>query len=53
LAKQQKAGKRISTQPDPDLQLLLMSGALIEYNGERWLGVHPLALQYIQGLGLA
>jgi hypothetical protein len=53
LAKQQKEGKRISTQPDPDLQLLLMSGALIEYNGERWLGVHPLALQYIQGLGLA
>lgn len=53
LARQQKEGKRISTQPDPDLQLLLMSGALIEYNGERWLGVHPLALQYIQGLGLA
>lgn len=53
LAKQQKDGKRISTQPDPDLQLLLMSGALIEYNGERWLGVHPLALKYIQGLGLA
>ena len=31
---------------------LLMSGALIEYNGDRWLGVHPLARDYLTELGL-
>lgn len=46
----QSQGQRVTTQPDPDLQLLLMSGALIEYNGERWLGVHPLAKEYLAGL---
>lgn len=51
-ARQQAAGHRISAQPDPDVQLLLMSGALIEYNGKRWLGVHPLARQYLKDLGL-
>lgn len=50
IAREQAAGHTISAQPDPDIQLLLMSGALIEYNGVRWLGVHPLARQYLQDL---
>ena len=33
------------------VQVLLRSCALIEYNGERWLGVHPLAWEYLQSLG--
>lgn len=38
-------------QADPDLQLLLMSGALLEYNGIGWLRVHPLARGYLKKLG--
>ena len=51
IAKEQALGKSVIAQPDPDIQLLLMSGALIEYNGERWLGVHPLAIDYLKNLG--
>lgn len=51
IAKAQAAGKTTSAQPDPDIQLLLMSGALLEYNGQGWLGVHPLARQYLKALG--
>lgn len=29
-----------------------MSGALIEYNGDSWLGVHPLAIDYLKELRL-
>jgi hypothetical protein len=52
IAKAQSEGKEVATEPDPDLQYLLMSGALIEYNGDRWLGVHPLAKDYLIELGL-
>jgi hypothetical protein len=52
IAKAQSEGKEVTTEPDPDLQYLLMSGALIEYNGDRWLGVHPLARDYLTELGL-
>jgi hypothetical protein len=52
IAKAQSEGKEVATEPDPDLQYLLMSGALIEYNGDRWLGVHPLAKDYLTELGL-
>jgi hypothetical protein len=51
IAKAQSEGKEVATEPDPDLQYLLMSGALIEYNGDRWLGVHPLARDYLIELG--
>jgi len=51
IAKKQAGKQRIIAQPDPDLQLLLMSGALLEYNGDGWLGVHPLARAYLQDLG--
>ncbi|MBE2282880.1 MAG: hypothetical protein IAE77_05405 [Prosthecobacter sp.] len=52
IARAQAAGREVATEPDPDLQYLLMSGALIEYNGDRWLGVHPLAKDYLRELGL-
>ena len=51
IAKEQSQGREVTTEPDPDLQYLLMSGALIEYNGDRWLGVHPLAKEYLKELG--
>ncbi len=50
IAKEQSQGHTVSAQPDPDIQLLLMSGALIEYNGVGWLGVHPLAREYLLSL---
>jgi hypothetical protein len=50
IAQEQAAGRTTTSKSDPDIQLLLMSGALIEYNGDRWLGVHPLARQYLQDL---
>ncbi len=52
IAQAQAEGREVATEPDPDLQYLLMSGALIEYNGDRWLGVHPLAKDYLTELGL-
>ncbi len=52
IAKAQAAGETTTAQPDPDIQLLLMSGALLEYNGKGWLGVHPLAFQYLKSLKL-
>ena len=36
--------------PDRDIQILLMSGALIERNGIGWLGVHPLARDYLRAI---
>ena len=45
------AGHAPTAEADPDLQLLLMSGALLEYNGIGWLGVHPLARAYLRKLG--
>lgn len=48
--RQQAQGLTIAPQADPDIQLLLKSGALLEYNGNRWLGVHPLALRYLKNL---
>ncbi|MEY2880658.1 MAG: hypothetical protein RLZZ15_3038 [Verrucomicrobiota bacterium] len=50
IAKAQAQGRTNRAQPDPDIQLLLMSGALLEYNGTGWLGVHPLARDYLKSL---
>jgi hypothetical protein len=41
----------VPPQNDPAIQLLLQSGALLEYNGQRWLGVHPMARRYLADLG--
>ncbi len=51
IARKQAKHEVIRAQPDPEIQILLMSGALLEYNGEGWLGVHPLALRYLRQLG--
>ena len=51
LAKGQAKGQKFLAQADPELHLLLMSGALLEYNGDGWLGVHPLAKAYLKDLG--
>ncbi len=34
-------------------QVLLKSCALVEYNGERWLGVHPLVMEILEETGQA
>lgn len=52
IAKKQDSGLAERAQPDRDLQILLMSGALIEHNGIGWLGVHPLARDYLKSLDL-
>ncbi len=35
---------------DPIVQVLLKCCALVEYNGTRWLGVHPLVVEYLEEL---
>lgn len=52
IAKKQDAGFADRSQPDRDIQILLMSGALIEYNGIGWLGVHPLARDYLRAIDM-
>ena len=46
----QAEGKKPPPDPDPTAQLLLKSCALVEYNGEGWFGVHPLAKRYLDRL---
>ena len=36
---------------EPVVQVLLQSCALVEYNGKRWLGVHPLVIEFLKDLG--
>lgn len=50
-AKVQARGVIYPPKNDPAIHVLLRSCALIEYNGERWLGVHPLAWEYLRQLG--
>jgi hypothetical protein len=33
---------------DPDLSALLYAGVVFEYNGERWVDLHPLVRRYIE-----
>lgn len=47
----QTAGGIFPPRNDPAIHVLLRSCALIEYNGERWLGVHPLAWEYLAQIG--
>ncbi len=49
-ARLQAEGKKPPPDPDPTAQLLLKSCALVEYNGEGWFGVHPLAKRYLDRL---
>jgi hypothetical protein len=52
IARAQAEKKRVPPQNNPLHEVLLKSGALIQYNGEGWLGVHPLARKYLTELGL-
>ena len=50
-AKSQRAGRPKPRSSEPVVQVLLQSCALVEYNGSGWLGVHPLAQEYLVELG--
>ena len=50
-AKKQAAKEDYPPKNDPCIHVLLRACALIEYNGERWLGVHPLAWEYLRAVG--
>ncbi len=49
-AQRRKDGKMCPPTSDPVVQVLLQSCALVEYNGTRWLGVHPLVLEFLRSL---
>ena len=50
-AKRQRDGLPNSPSGDPIDQVLLKSCALVEYNGKRWFGVHPLVLEILDEMG--
>jgi hypothetical protein len=50
-AKKQLRGERNLPLVDEINQILLRSCALVEYNGERWYGVHPLVIDNLKALG--
>jgi hypothetical protein len=49
-AKLRATGKKCPSTSDARVQVLLQSCALVEYNGARWLGVHPLVLEFLKDL---
>lgn len=51
IARKQSVGEAVYATGDSRIEVLLRSGALIEYNGGRWLGVHPIARMILAGLG--
>jgi hypothetical protein len=50
-AKRQCNGKACPPTGEAVVQVLLQSCALVEYNGARWLGVHPLVVEFLKDLG--
>jgi hypothetical protein len=50
-ARKCREGKPCPPTGDTIVQILLQSCALVEYNGQRWLGVHPLVTQYLNDVG--
>lgn len=50
-AREQQAGKKTQPTTDEVNQILLKSCALVEYNTQRWLGVHPLVKDNLRELG--
>lgn len=50
-ARKCREGKPCPPTGNPIDQVLLQSCALVEYNGERWLGVHPLIIDYLKDVG--
>jgi len=45
------SGDKNPPRADAVNQILLKSCALVEYNGEGWLGVHPLVMKNLKALG--
>ncbi|HAL70620.1 MAG TPA: hypothetical protein DCP71_02485 [Verrucomicrobiales bacterium] len=50
-AKCQLGGKKNHPKIDPIYQILLRCCAIVEYNGDRWYGVHPLVIDNLRELG--
>jgi len=50
-ARKQQQGEKSPPKADAVNQILLKSCALVEYNGEGWLGVHPLVIENLKALG--
>jgi hypothetical protein len=50
-ARKQDQGRPIPIMSDRVNQILLQSCALVEYNGEGWLGVHPLVVDHLRKMG--
>ena len=44
-------GKAEAQVPSPALYALLRARAVLEFNGERWFGVHPLVVDILVGQG--
>lgn len=47
----QEEGRKPKPDADPVNQILLQCGALVEYNGEGWAGVHPLVVEILRERG--
>ena len=50
-ARKQREGDFIKPKSDTIHQILIRSCALVEYNGEQWIGVHPLVREFLEDLG--
>ncbi len=50
-ARNQLKDQKTKPKSDSINQLLLKSCALVEYNGDGWLGVHPLVIENLEDLG--
>ncbi|MGE0086754.1 MAG: hypothetical protein AB7S75_20300 [Desulfococcaceae bacterium] len=50
-AKKQRLGEKPGLIADAINQILIKSCAMVEYNGERWIGVHPLVIEYLKVIG--
>lgn len=48
---QQRKGEKCKPVPSTVNQILLKACALVEYNGDRWFGVHPLVLDNLKTMG--
>ncbi len=50
-SQKQQNGEKPGLISDSINQILIKSCAMVEYNGERWIGVHPLISDYLKVLG--
>ncbi len=50
-AKKQQNGEKPGLMADAINQILIKSCAMVEYNGERWIGVHPLVAEHLKMIG--